>query len=162
MAVDTRRADTPVSRNGIVRTGKGLTIAGTRIMLYDVLDHAHQGWPPERVAEWLSLTPEEIDAALAYIAAHRTEVEDEYQRVSEEAREERAYWETRNRDRFARIQPRPLSPERAAIAETIRRYREQQEQWSCSLPTTTSRGRHAFCSRRWARTDGSTRFPWNS
>jgi len=128
MAVSTRRADAPVSRNGIVRTGKGLTVAGTRITLYDVLDCDHEGWSPDRIADWLSLTPQEIDAALAYIAAHRAEVEEEYQQAIAEAREERAYWEARNRDRFERIQREPLPPEKAAIAERIRRYREQQEQ----------------------------------
>lgn len=117
----------PASSNGIVRTGKGLTIAGTRITLYDVLDYAHQDWPPRRIAEWLHLSPQEVDAALAYIASHRAEVEAEYQQVLDAALRERAYWEERNRERFDRIRREPVPREKAAIADRLRRFRESIE-----------------------------------
>ena len=39
---------------------------------------------------------------LAYLEAHRDEVEQEYQQVVRQAEENRNYWEKRNRDRPAR------------------------------------------------------------
>jgi uncharacterized protein (DUF433 family) len=87
----------------IIRTSRGLTIAGTRITLYDVMDYVTPGWPPKLIRDRLNLTEEQIDGALAYIDAHRAEVEDEYQQVLREAAENRQYWEARNRERLAKL-----------------------------------------------------------
>ena len=39
----------------IIRTERGLTIAGTRITLYDVMDHLVAGWTPKLILNWLPL-----------------------------------------------------------------------------------------------------------
>ncbi|MBD2440225.1 DUF433 domain-containing protein [Nostoc sp. FACHB-110] len=103
---------TPVfnEKSAIVRTERGLTIAGTRITIYDVMDHLLAGWTPQLIRNWLPLTEEQLDAALAYINSNRTEVEAEYQTVLKETQELRKYWEEKNRDRLAqiaKIQPKP-------------------------------------------------------
>lgn len=110
--------------NGIVRTPRGLTVAGTRITLYAIMDYVVAGWSPERIEAWLPLSRDQVDCALAYIDAHRDEVEVEYQQVLREAEETRAYWEERNRRRMGDARSRPLSPEKAALMERIRRHRE--------------------------------------
>ncbi len=55
----------------IIRTERGLTIAGTRITLYDVMDYVTAQYPPKFIRVMLSLTDEQVNAALSYIETHR-------------------------------------------------------------------------------------------
>src|SRR5690348_17521941 len=80
----------------------GLAISGTRITLYTILEYLHDQWPPDLIRDWLGLSERRIAGALAYITAHRDEVEAEYQQVLRESEENRRYWEERNRERLAR------------------------------------------------------------
>jgi uncharacterized protein (DUF433 family) len=94
----------------IIRTEWGLTIAQTRITLYDVMDYVMANYPPKLIGDILNLTEEQIKAALSYIEANRAEVETEYQIIQQETEEIRQYWEERNRehwDRIATMQPKP-------------------------------------------------------
>jgi uncharacterized protein (DUF433 family) len=88
---------------GIVRTERGLTISGTRITLYDVMDHLAMGRPSQLILNWLPLTEEQLNVALLYIERNRSQVEAEYQETLKTEQEVRRYWEERNRERFARI-----------------------------------------------------------
>jgi uncharacterized protein (DUF433 family) len=103
---------TPTSNGkaAIVRTERGLAIAGTRITLYDIMDHLAAGWTPKLILNWLPLSEEQLNAALSYIAANRTAVEAEYQTVLQETQERRKYWEDRYRERFAQIAKLPPKP----------------------------------------------------
>jgi len=103
----------------IIRTERGLTIAGKRITLYDVMDYLTAQYPPKLIADILSLTEEQINAALSYIQANRVEVEAEYQTVLQEAEESRQYWEERNRERFAEIAQLPPPAGREAAWEKL-------------------------------------------
>ncbi len=94
----------------VVRTGRGLSIAGTRITLYDVLDYVKADWPPKLIQHWLNLTDQQVADVLAYIDTHRAEVEAEYQQVLQHAEEVRAYWEERNHERLAAIAALPPKP----------------------------------------------------
>ncbi len=87
----------------IIRTERGLTIAGTRITLYDVMDYVAEQYPPKFIRAMLSLSDHQMNSALSYIDAHRAEVEAEYQIVLKEAEELRQYYEEQNRDRMAHI-----------------------------------------------------------
>ena len=71
----------------IIRTARGLTISGTRITIYDVMDHLVAGRPLKLILNWLPLTEAQLEAALAYIEANRAEVEAEYQEVLKTAAE---------------------------------------------------------------------------
>jgi uncharacterized protein (DUF433 family) len=102
-------------RTAIIRTEWGLTIAGTRITLYDVMDYVTAQYPPKFIGDVLNLTKEQVNAALSYIKENRSEVEAEYQTVLQEAEEIRQYWEERNREHFARIAAMPPKPEREAL-----------------------------------------------
>ena len=99
----------------VVRTSRGLSIAGTRITLYSILDYVRVGWPPKLIRDRLNLTDEQIADALDYIAAHHNEVETEYQQVLHDAEEIRQYWEEQNRERLAAIAALPPKPEQAAV-----------------------------------------------
>jgi hypothetical protein len=98
----------------VVRNERGLSINGTRITLYDVMDYVRAGLQPEEIREWLPLTEPQVDEVMEYIAAHRAEVEAEYDQVLARAEENRRFWEERNRDRLASIAAMPPKPEHAA------------------------------------------------
>ncbi|WP_366513737.1 DUF433 domain-containing protein [Moorena sp. SIOASIH] len=85
-------SDQQNAQPAIIRTERGLT-AGTRITIYDIMGHLEAGWTPKLMGNWLSITDEQLDAALSYIDTHRREVEPEYQTVLKIAQEIRDYWE---------------------------------------------------------------------
>ncbi|MBF2001814.1 MAG: DUF433 domain-containing protein [Synechococcales cyanobacterium M58_A2018_015] len=102
-------------QTAIIRTERGLTIAGTRITLYDVMDHLVAGRDPKLILNWLPLTEAQLDTALSYIETHRTDIEAEYQEVLRTAEEIRQYWEERNRERLAQIAAMPPKPGQEAL-----------------------------------------------
>lgn len=107
------------SQQTIVRTERGLSIAGTRITIYNVMDYLKADWPPFLIRNWLNLTDAQIADVMDYIAGHREQVEAEYQLVLRHAQENRAYWEVRNRDLLGKIAERPTSPEQEKIRAKI-------------------------------------------
>lgn len=84
----------------IIETGRGPTIAGTRISLYDVMDYLKDDWHPKHIARWLRLTPEQIAGAMDYLREHEAEMGQRYANMLHRAEEERRYWEERNKDRY--------------------------------------------------------------
>ncbi len=99
----------------VVRTGRGLSIAGTRITLYSIMDYVKKDWPPKLIQNWFNLSDKQIADVMDYIENNRAEVEAEYQEVLAYADEIRQYWEERNRERFAKIAAMPPPPEKAEI-----------------------------------------------
>ncbi|NEP09252.1 MAG: DUF433 domain-containing protein [Symploca sp. SIO2C1] len=87
----------------IIRTERGLTISGTRITLYDVMDYVKAQYPSKFIRSLFNLSHEQINVALAYIELNRDEVEVEYQIVLQEAEELRQYYEEENRQLIARL-----------------------------------------------------------
>ncbi|MFN5513917.1 MAG: DUF433 domain-containing protein [Cyanobacteriota bacterium] len=114
---------TSKTQSAIIRTERGLTIAGTRITLYDVMDYLTAQYPPRFIQGLFNLTDEQIDGALAYIEERRVEVEAEYQIVLREAAEIQKYWEERNRKRLAQIAKLPPPPGREAAWEKLQQHK---------------------------------------
>ena len=108
----TSRSD---EQTAIIRTERGLTIAGTRITIYDIMDYVTAQYPPKFIRGLFDLTEEQINAALAYIEANCATVEAEYQMVLKKAEELRLYYEEKNRDLIARIAAQPPKPGQEAI-----------------------------------------------
>jgi len=108
----------------IIRTERGLTIAGTRITLYDVMDHLAAGWTPKLILNWLPLTEEQLNAALSYIEANRTAVEAEYKTVLQATQEMREYWEEKNRERLAHIAQLPPKPGQEEVYAKLQTWKE--------------------------------------
>jgi uncharacterized protein (DUF433 family) len=104
----------------IIRTERGLTIAGTRITLYDIMDYVTEQYPPKFIKGLFDLTEEQINAALAYIKANRPTVEAEYHQVLKEAEELRLYYEEKNRDLIARIAAMPPKPGQEEIRAKLK------------------------------------------
>ena len=100
---------TPASNGqaSIIRTERGLTISGTRITLYDVMDYLVAQYPTPFIRDLFDLSEQQISAALAYIEANPIAVEAEYQKVLQDTEELRLYYEEQNRERVARIATLP-------------------------------------------------------
>lgn len=114
-------------QNTVVRTSRGLSIAGTRITLYNIMDYLHAGWPAQRIRDRLHLTDKQITEVMDYIEDHHSEMETEYQSVLQEAKENRSYWETRNQKRFAEIADRPPQPGQEEIRAKLQNWKAKIE-----------------------------------
>ena len=99
--------DIVVPPSTVVRTSRGLSIAGRRLTLYSIMDYFRAGWPPHLIRDEFNLTDKQMNDVMEYITAHRDQVEQEYQAVLQQAEENRRYWETRNRERFERLAQTP-------------------------------------------------------
>ncbi len=122
---------TPIQEPVIIRTERGLTISGTRISLYDVIDFLKAQYPPKLIRDKFNLTDVQIEAALSYIEVNQTQVEAEYQEVLQTREEIRQYWEDYNRQRFAKIAAMPRKSEHSALwakleKQKARRIAEKQ------------------------------------
>jgi uncharacterized protein (DUF433 family) len=119
-----------MTKNGetaIIPTERGLTIAGTRITLYDIMDYVKAQYPPKFIGALFELTEEQINTALAYIEINRAEVEAEYQILLKEAEELRQYYEEKNRDLIARIAAQPPKPGQEAVRAKLRAAKSKFE-----------------------------------
>ncbi|MBW4442493.1 MAG: DUF433 domain-containing protein [Plectolyngbya sp. WJT66-NPBG17] len=114
-------------RSAIVCTERGLTIAGTRITLYDVMDYVTAQYPPKFIQGLFDLTEEQVNTALVYIEAHRSDVEAEYQQVLQETEKLRQYYEEQNRDRVARSAAQLPKPGTEAAWEKLRAAKEHRK-----------------------------------
>ncbi|MCC6299208.1 MAG: hypothetical protein IT314_07910 [Anaerolineales bacterium] len=93
--------DGPLPRENqtVVRTAGGLTIKGSRLTLYAVMDEIREGNSLKNVRDLYELTDEELLDILDYIHLHKQEVEQEYQAILKSAEDNRKYWEEKNRER---------------------------------------------------------------
>jgi uncharacterized protein (DUF433 family) len=111
----------------IIRTERGLTISGTRITLYDVMDYVTAHYPPKFIRSLFDLTEDQINDALSYIEANRPEVEAEYQFVLKQSEETRQYWEERNREHVAHVSAMPPKPDREALWAKLQEQKARHE-----------------------------------
>ncbi|MEX2172759.1 MAG: DUF433 domain-containing protein [Pirellulaceae bacterium] len=51
----------------VVRTTRGLTVGGTRLTIYSLIDHFKAGHSDELVREWYRLTPDQLADIHRYI-----------------------------------------------------------------------------------------------
>ena len=110
----------------VVRTSRGLSIAGTRITLYTILDYLHAGWPPHLIQDWLNLTASQMADVLAYLAGHSEEIAQEYQQVVQQAEELWHFWDTRVQEHLA---SRPVTSPTPAQAK----LRAKLQAWKAKL-----------------------------
>jgi uncharacterized protein (DUF433 family) len=110
----------------IFRAERGLTIAGTRTSLYDIIDLLKAQYPPKLIRDTFNLTDTQINAAMSYIEENKKQVETEYQEVLQTREEIRQYWEEHNRDRFAQIAASLRNPEQKALWEKLEAQKAQR------------------------------------
>lgn len=110
----------------IIRTERGLSIAGSRITIYDVMDFLKANYPPKLIRDKFNLTDEQINAAMSYISANSTQLEAEYQEVLQTREEIRQYWEEKNREHFAQIASTPRKPETEALWAKLEKQKAER------------------------------------
>ena len=111
----------------VIRTSRGLTVAGTRITLYTLLDYLHAGWPAPLVQDWFDLTDAQMTDVLDYITAYGDAVEQEYRQVVQQAEELRQYWDLRAQEHRAHRPPSTLTPEQVALRATFEVWKAQRK-----------------------------------
>jgi uncharacterized protein (DUF433 family) len=111
----------------VVRTSRGLTVGGTRLTIYLLMDSIKAGRSDEEILQWYPISAGQLADVHRYIDEHRTEVEEEYQQVLHNALENRRYWEERNRERFAEIERSPKTPQQLAIRQRIAELRGEHK-----------------------------------
>ena len=103
----------------IIETPRGPSLAGTRITVYDVMDYLKGNWSRRFITHILRITDEQLDAALAYIAEHKEEVEHEYAAILQREEERRAHYEKIYWER-SRFKPdTPLEERRRILIQII-------------------------------------------
>ena len=111
----------------IIRTERGLTISGTRITLYDVMDYVLAGYPFKFIQGLFELTEDQTEAALLYIENNRAEVEAEYKQVIQEAEELRLYYKEQNKERLAQIALHSPKPGTEAAWEKLQAAKAKRQ-----------------------------------
>ncbi len=94
------KIDGPIPRENrtVIRTTNGLTVNGTRLNLYHIMDEMQGKNSLKNVRDIYELTDEEMLDILDYIHLNKEEFEKEYQSVLKSAEENRKYWEERNKE----------------------------------------------------------------
>jgi uncharacterized protein (DUF433 family) len=110
----------------IIPTERGLTIAGTRISLFEILDLLEAKYPPLLIRERLNLTDKQIHLALSYIAENRDRLSAEYQEVLQTRQEIYQYWEEKNRDHFSLIAEIPQKSGQEALWAKLEEQKAQR------------------------------------
>ncbi|MDJ0728945.1 MAG: DUF433 domain-containing protein [Crocosphaera sp.] len=104
----------------IIRTERGLTIAGTRITLYQLMDYIHAGYPTHLISHKFMITDEQFQAAINYIETHYDEIEAEYKLVLKQAEEIRQYWEEYNHQKLINIKTKTPKSEYKTAWEKLK------------------------------------------
>lgn len=118
-------------KSDIIRTERGLTINGTRITLYDLMDYLHAGYPIKLIRNYFFyITEQQFNAAITYIENNREQVESEYQQVLKESDINRHYWLEINKERFAKAANRSPKPENKKAWEKL-------QVWKARIATET-------------------------
>lgn len=111
----------------IIRTSRGLSIDGTRITLYDVMDFYTADYPREAIRDRLALTDPQIDAALAYIEAHYPEVAMEYKQILAQSEQNQQKWAAILEQHLAANPVEHLSPEQQELHRKFQRWKASRE-----------------------------------
>ena len=59
--------NTSAEQPTVTRTSRGLSVAGTRVTLYSIIDYLKDGWPPHLIRDEFNLTDTQITDVRAYI-----------------------------------------------------------------------------------------------
>ena len=116
------KTDGPLPRENhtVIRTEKGLTVKGSRLTLYYIMDEMKGDNSLKNVRDIYELTNEEMLDILDYIHLNKNEVEKEYSEIVKSAEEDQKYWEEKNREQMDKTYQ-----QREAVRTKLREWREQ-------------------------------------
>ena len=116
------KMDGPLPRENhtVIRTARGLTVKGSRLTIYSIMDAIRENNSLKNARDLYELTDEEMLDILDYIHLHKEEVQKEYQEVLQFADENRKYWEEKNREQLEKTYQ-----QRDVVRAKLREWREQ-------------------------------------
>lgn len=114
----------------IIETPRGPSFAGTRLTIYDLMDYLKSNWSRNFITQIMQISGEQLDAALAYIEAHRAEVEQEYAAILQREEKLRAHYEKIYWERSRFTPDTPLAERRRVLLQII----EAKQQAAQSSP----------------------------
>jgi uncharacterized protein (DUF433 family) len=101
----------------IVDRGDGPKIEGTRITVYAIFEYVELQRSREWIAATLGLSSRQVQAAIDYIAEHRTEVQTEYQKIADRIRAGNPPWvQERLQEAREKFRVRKSSQQQRAMA----------------------------------------------
>lgn len=116
-------------RYTILETSIGPVISESRVTVYDVLLAQQEGLLPMEISNTYSLSPLQVEVALAYIEEHRARLEPELVEIRRQAADREAYYRALAAEREREWAKRPPTPLRLAVetrrAEVRRRRAEE-------------------------------------
>jgi len=118
------KMDGPLPRENrtIIRTPRGLSVKGSRLTLYSIMDGIRENNSLKNVRDLYELTDEEMLDVLDYIHLHKQEVEQEYQEILKSAEQNQKYWEDRNKEQLEKAYQQSETV-RAKLQEWREQYR---------------------------------------
>ena len=81
----------------VMRNERGLSVSGTRLTLYDIIESIKYGSSNKKIKELYPINDEELCDVYGYIEAHREEVEVEYAEIVRQAEEDFRLWQEQNK-----------------------------------------------------------------
>jgi uncharacterized protein (DUF433 family) len=76
----------------IIDRGRGPEIAGTRVTVYRIMDFLREGSSRESIAAELCLSAEQVQSAIEFLAAHRIDLEKEYEAILRRVHQPNPSW----------------------------------------------------------------------
>ncbi len=113
-------ASLPRENHTVIRNERGLTVKGTRLTLYYLMDEIKKNNSLKNIRDIYELTDEEMLDILDYIHLHKEDVEKEYQEVLQTAERNRKYWEEHNREIMAKTHQ-----QQETVRAKLKEWREQ-------------------------------------
>ncbi len=120
--------DSNIYRPTIVRTERGLTVGGTRLTLYMIMEFSKTGYSWDEIQDEFRLTFRQTDEIREFLESHGEEAEKEYEQVTALAESNRRYWEERNRERFQEIAEKQPRPERLEMWRKLQEWKKRLAQ----------------------------------
>jgi uncharacterized protein (DUF433 family) len=119
-----KKMDGPLPRENhtVIRTERGLTVNGSRLTLYSIMDEIKENNSMKNIRDIYELTDEEMLDILDYIHLHKEEVVQEYQDVLKSAEQNRKYWQEKNRELMDKTYQ-----QRETVHAKLREWREQYQ-----------------------------------
>ena len=100
-------------------------ISNSRVSVYDVMEAYDEGYNLSEISDAYNLSPHQVDVALAYIEAHRTQLEPALKEVQRKQAENEAYHRALVAEREKHF-VREMTPERIRFNELLERSRRSR------------------------------------
>ncbi|MEZ4733426.1 MAG: DUF433 domain-containing protein [Caldilineaceae bacterium] len=102
----------------ILETELGPLISESRSSVYDVMEAYDEGYSPAEIRDIYNLSPHQVKVALAYIAAHRAQLEPELKEILIKKAERERYYRALEAE-IRKQRPVEMTPKRLALQKLI-------------------------------------------